>query len=174
MKIYKLNADPDNYKGCFITHTKLSDNDLDKISTGEPLNFCDGSISFRFADKEGLKYGDAFNCWDFCGFLINDRTREIFSKNEKINAQFIKFEDNINLLNNLQLVDALDAEKTEFEYFETDIVGVNKYVFKEMDFPPLFQLTLPNGYAEIFYFVTDEFIKLVNENNIKGFLFKEM
>ena len=31
MKIYKLNADPDNYKGCFIKHTKLSDNDLEKI-----------------------------------------------------------------------------------------------------------------------------------------------
>lgn len=174
MKIYKLNLDVDNYKGCYIDNTNISKDDLDKISTGEPLDFNNGCISFSFDDNKHLKSGDVFNCWDFIGILINDRAREILSKNEKINAQFIKFQDDINLFNNLQIVDALDAEKTEFEYFEGDIIGVEKYVFKKMDFPPLFQLKLPDGYVEIFYFVTDEFINFVNENNIKGFLFEEM
>lgn len=174
MKIYKLNLDVDNYKGCYIDNTNISKDDLDKISTSEPLDFNNGYISFSFDDNKHLKSGDVFNCWDFVGILINDRAREILSKNEKINAQFIKFQDDINLFNNLQIVDALDAEKTEFEYFEGDIIGVEKYVFKKMDFPPLFQVKLPNGYVEIFYFVTDEFINFVNENNIKGFLFEEM
>ncbi len=174
MKVYKLDLDVDNYRSYFIDETGLTDDDLLNFSTSEPLDFSDGCISFRLDDKKYKKIGDVFNCWDFIGILINDRARELFSKNEKINAQFIKFQDDINLFNNLQIVDALDAEKSEFKYFEDEIMGVKKYVFKQMDFPPLFQLTLPNGYAEIFYFVTDEFINLVNENNIKGFLFKEM
>lgn len=174
MKIYLLEKDVDNFRSCFIKETKLSEDDLDNFSSGEPLDFNEGCITFRLDEEKGLKTGDVFTCWDFVGFLINERTSELFSKNEKINAQFVKFQDDIILFNNLEIVDALDEEKTEYEYFEGDIIDVEKYVFKKMEYPPLFQLKLPNGYVPLYYFVTDEFIKIVNDNNLKGFLFKEV
>ena len=86
----------------------------------------------------------------------------------------LKLQENFILINNLFVIDCLDNEKTEYEYFEKDIIGVEKYSFKQLDYPPLFQITLPNGYVELFYFVTDEFIKIINDNNIKGFLFEEV
>ena len=86
----------------------------------------------------------------------------------------LKLQENFILINNLFVIDCLDNEKTEYEYFEKDIIGVEKYSFKRLDYPPLFQITLPNGYVELFYFVTDEFIKIINDNNIKGFLFEEV
>ena len=86
----------------------------------------------------------------------------------------LKLQENFILINNLFVIDCLDNEKTEYEYFEKDIIGVEKYSFKQLDYPPLFQITLPNGYVEFFYFVTDEFIKIINDNDIKGFLFEEV
>ena len=86
----------------------------------------------------------------------------------------LKLQENFILINNLFVIDCLDNEKTEYEYFEKDIIGVEKYSFKRLDYPPLFQITLPNGYVELFYFVTDEFIKIINDNDIKGFLFEEV
>ena len=86
----------------------------------------------------------------------------------------LKLQENFILINNLFVIDCLDNEKTEYEYFEKDIIGVEKYSFKQLDYPPLFQITLPNGYVELFYFVTDEFIKIINDNDIKGFLFEEV
>ena len=86
----------------------------------------------------------------------------------------LKLQENFILINNLFVIDCLDNEKTEYEYFEKDIIGVEKYSFKQLDYPPLFQITLPNGYVELFYFVTDEFIKIINDNNINGFLFEEV
>lgn len=102
MKIYLLEKDVDNFRSCFIKETKLSEDDLDNFSSGEPLDFNEDCITFRLDEKKCLKTGDVFTCWDFVGFLINERTSELFSKNEKINAQFVKFQDDIILFNNLK------------------------------------------------------------------------
>ena len=62
----------------------------------------------------------------------------------------LKLQENFILINNLFVIDCLDNEKTEYEYFEKDIIGVEKYSFKRLDYPPLFQITLANGYVELF------------------------
>ena len=51
---------------------------------------------------------------------------------------------------------------------------MEEYSFKQLAYPPLFQITLPDGYVELDYFVTDEFIKFINDNNIKGFKFEQV
>ena len=94
--------------------------------------------------------------------------------NNKIQAQYIKFQKDFILLNNTLVIDGLNSAKTKYEYFENDIIGVEEYSFKQLDYPPLFQISLPNGYIPIFYFVTDEFIDIVNRNNIKGFKFEKI
>ena len=174
MKIYKLDIDVDNYETCFVEESKLQKSDLRNIKHGKRSNLRNDSISFKYANDDGKAMGDVIYCWDFKGLLINNKLYEILSCNNKFDIEFIKFQDDFILLNNLLVIDALDNEKTEFEYFEDDIAGVENYAFKELDYPPLFQITLPDGYVELDYFVTDEFIQFVNDNNIKGFLFKEV
>ena len=174
MRIYKLKLDVNNYKTCFIEETNVSKDYFDNICTAIPLDFEYGIVRFIYSDKDDKKRGDVLNCWDFCGYLINDKLCNLLSSKSTIKAQYIKLQENFILLNNLKILDCLDNEKTEYEYFEKDIIGVEKYSFKRLDYPPLFQITLPNGYVELFYFVTDEFIKIINDNNIKGFLFEEV
>ena len=74
----------------------------------------------------------------------------------------------------LAIVDALDANETEFEVLQDIIVGVKKYMFINQQYPFMFQIKLPTGFVLRNYYVTDEFINFVNENNLKGFLFKEV
>ena len=94
--------------------------------------------------------------------------------NPKLKIQYIKFQDDFNLINNLLVIDALDTEKTKFEYFENEIISIDKISLKKMDFPPLFQITFPDGLVELDYFVTNEFIEYIKQNNIKGFKFEEV
>ena len=42
-----------------------------------------------------------------------------------------------------------------------------------LDFPPLFQTSRFDGIVDMKYFVTDEFLNIVNENQLKGFKFIE-
>lgn len=174
MKIYQLNLDVNNYLGCFVEETTLTKKDFREINRARELSFNDGCITLKYADDDELKLGDVLRCWDFIGFIINDRAYKLFSNNPKLKAQYIKFQDDFILLNNLLVIDALDNEKTEFEYFEDDIIGVEKYAFNQLDYPPLFQTSRLDGLVDMDYFVTDEFINFVNDNNIKGFLFKEV
>lgn len=174
MRIYKLKLDVNNYKTCFIEETKIQKADFKGINHGKRLNFKNDSMSFKYANDKNSELGDVFRCWDFRGLLVNNKFSEVLSSNNKFDIEFIKLQENFILLNNLKILDCLDNEKTKYEYFEKDIIGVEKYSFKQLDYPPLFQITLPNGYVELFYFVTDEFIKIINDNNIKGFLFEEV
>lgn len=92
----------------------------------------------------------------------------------KIKAQYIHINDDFILFNNLIVLDKLDKSKTDFKYFENDILGVNKYCFEDFDYPPVFQVTLPNGLIVRNYFVTEEFVKIIEDNNLNGFLFEEI
>lgn len=102
MKIYKLNLDVDNYESCFINETNLTKRDFKEINRGRKLTFKEGCITFNYANNEGLKIGDVIRCWDFRGLLINNRTYNIFNKNEKFEIQYIRFQDDFILLNNLK------------------------------------------------------------------------
>ncbi len=83
-------------------------------------------------------------------------------------------EGNYSLLNVANLVDALDTEQSEIDYFPNldQISRIKRYVF----FPDLVrdqwifkipQLPRPT-------FVTDRFVDLVNQNHLTGFDFVEV
>ena len=86
----------------------------------------------------------------------------IGSKNIELSVEFIENDDIVHSYTKYMLPPTYD------------IIGVEEYSFKQLDYPPLFQISLPNGYIPIFYFVTDEFIDIVNRNNIKGFKFEKI
>lgn len=174
MKIYLLEKDVDNFRSCFIKETSLDKKELRAFNKGERLSIDDNSISFYFDTERDYPIGNVFHCWDMKGFLVDEAFYDVFSKMPDTNAQFIKFQEGFFLLNNLAIVDALDANKTEFEVLQDIIVGVKKYMFLNQQYPFMFQIKLPTGFVLRNYYVTDEFINFVNDNNLKGFLFKEV
>ena len=98
---------------------------------------------------------------------------EVLSDISQLNIRFVPLNDDFVLLNNLTVLDCLDRKKTKYKYFENDILGVEQYYFKENNYPPLFQVKLQNQLIIRDYFVTDEFLNIVNENQLKGFKFVE-
>ena len=126
MRIYKLNLDVDNYENCFIEETNISEDIFDTLCTATPLSFGNETVHFRYSGKDDKKIGDVLNCWDFCGYLINDKFCNLLATNNKIQAQYIKFQKDFILLNNTLVIDGLNSAKTKYEYFENDIIGVDK------------------------------------------------
>lgn len=174
MKIYLLDKDVDNFRSCFIKDTSLEKKELRAFNTGRPLSINDNTIDFSFDKERDSLIGNVFHCWDMKGFLVDEIFYNLFSKINNSNIQFIKFQDNFYLFNNLNVISALDMNKTEFEILQGIIVGIKKHIFLNQQYPFLFQIKLPTGFVIRNYFVTDEFIKIINDNNIKGFLFEEV
>ncbi len=174
MRIYLLDKDVDNYRSCFIKDTSLDKKQLRGFNKGEVINLDDNTIDFCFDQEHDCPIGNVFHCWDMKGFLVDDYFYNLFSKMNNSNIQFINFSNNFYLFNNLNVVNALDKTKTEFEIIQDIIVGVKKHVFLNQQYPFIFQINLPTGFVIRDYYVTDEFKKFIIDNNIKGFLFKEI
>ena len=76
-----------------------------------PLSFGNETVHFRYSGKDDKKIGDVLNCWDFCGYLINDKFCNLLATNNKIQAQYIKFQKDFILLNNTLVIDGLNSAK---------------------------------------------------------------
>lgn len=174
MKIYLLDKDVDNYRSCFIKNTSLDKKQLRSFNKGETITINDSAIEFYFDQERDYPIGNVFHCWDMNGFLIDEYFYKLFSKMNNSNIQFIKFQKNFYLFNNLNVISGLDINKTEFEIIQDIIVGVKRPVFLNQKYPSIFQIKLSSGFVIRDYYVTDEFKKFVIDNNIKGFLFKEV
>ena len=78
-------------------------------------------------------------------------------------------------INNLELIDALDQSKTEYKYFEGELMDIAKHAFKSnKNYPLLFQIKWPRGIYRNQLYVSEEFINIINENNIQGFDFQQI
>ena len=174
MKIYELDIDVDNFRTCFIKETSLGKKELRSLNKGVPVSLGDNTINFVFDKECNNPIGNVYLCWDMRAFLVDKVFYDLFSKIEDSNIQFIELQDNFYLFNNLTVIDALDVEKTEFKTFEDIIIGVEKPAFLKQQYPFLFQVIEPTGFVVRDYYVTDEFKKIIEDNNIKGFLFKEL
>ena len=129
MKIYLLDKDVDNFRSCFIKDTSLEEKELRAFNTGRPLSINDNTIDFSFDKERDSLIGNVFHCWDMKGFLVDEIFYNLFSKINNSNIQFIKFQDNFYLFNNLNVISALDMNKTEFEILQGIIVGIKKHIF---------------------------------------------
>lgn len=173
MKVFKIWHDVDNYRACFLEDNSIEDLINEKVNNGIRLDEI-GNITFKYDDETNLPIGDICKCWGCSAYIINDKCYKVFESISEINAQYFTVGQNFIILNNLTVLSDLNLEKTEFRYFEDDIIGIKKYSFKKTDLPLLFQIKLPSGIVEMDYFVTEEFIKIVEENDLKGFLFEEV
>lgn len=168
-----MDYDVDNFRTCFNSNDSINNIINLKANKGIEFDFNE-KIDFVY-DKQSLNpIGDVCKCWGCTAFIINEKCFDILENDSRIYAQYIRFNKNFNLLNNLKIISNLDLKKTSFDYFDDDIIGVKKFSFIKDDFPPLFQIKLPNNLVIKDYFVTKDFIKIVEDNNLKGFLFEEI
>ena len=173
MKIYILETDIDNYKGCYIKNEETDRKILRQFNKGIEISI-PSDFQLEYDRDSNNPAGDICECYDCRGFFINKKFMAVLSDISQINIRFVPLNDDFVLLNNLTVLDCLDRKKTKYKYFENDILGVEQYYFKENNYPPLFQVKLQNQLIIRDYFVTDEFIDIVKKNNIKGLKFKEI
>ena len=173
MKIYILETDIDNYKGCYIKNEETDRKILRQFNKGIEISI-PSDFQLEYDRDSNNPAGDICECYDCRGFFINKKCMAVLSDISQINIRFVPLNDDFVLLNNLTVLDCLDRKKTKYKYFENDILGVEQYYFKENNYPPLFQVKLQNQLIIRDYFVTDEFIDIVKKNNIKGLKFKEI
>ena len=79
------------------------------------------------------------------------------------------------VVNVIDIIDCLNYDESELKYFSSSgrVMDVEKYVFKTEKLKNATIFKLPE-FPKSISFVTEEFKKVVEENNIKGFKFKEL
>jgi hypothetical protein len=130
MKIFQLHANADDYN--FFELVNESDWDFESFNGTKLLK---SWKSFKVKCARGKKYpvGD-FSSISSSHFILNNRTIGIFENIFTNNVELLPIEyiEQCYLMNVINIIDALDVEKSEFErYDDGRIMFCTKYVFKE-------------------------------------------
>ncbi|NLL05165.1 MAG: hypothetical protein GX270_05115 [Clostridiaceae bacterium] len=172
MKIYNVGADADEYN--FFELVNEEDWDL-KSFDGTKLAELWKAFNIKCARSKKYPLGDIAYITPVHP-LINSGVVEIFKDifNNKVELLPVLYSEPYYFINVINIIDALDMEKSEFKrYSSGKIMYCTKYVFKEniVGNNSIFK-TPQFPTAEIL--VTEEFVKRVEENDLKGFVFEEL
>lgn len=131
----------------------------------------------KYKDEIDKPIGDVFSV-EVSSFILNERSYKILYPYIKNEVQIFKIKsenDNLYVVNITNIIDCLDYDKSEIKRFPSSgrVMRVIKYVFKIEKLKNATIFKLPEFLKGISY-VTEEFKKVVEENNIKGFKFKEL
>ena len=133
----------------------------------------------KYKDEIDKPIGDVFSV-EISSFILNEKSYKILYPYIKNEVQIFKIKsDNMlfYVVNVTNIIDCLHYEKSELKHFPSSgrIMRVIKYVFKEEKIKDTVIFKLPGiGFVNSHSFVTEEFKKVVEKNNIKGFKFKEL
>ena len=131
----------------------------------------------KYKDEIDKPIGDVFSV-EVSSFILNERSYKILYPYIKNEVQIFKIKsenDNLYVVNITNIIDCLDYDKSKIKRFPSSgrVMRVIKYAFKieKLKNATIFKLPdFPKGIS----YVTEEFKKVVEENNIKGFKFKEL
>lgn len=180
MKIWEIGCDVDNYKGFILennTEIYKMDSILDK---GNKLEQCEPlKLKGLESDRE---IGDNPKFWTYTSILmISEKSKNVINKKFQEYIQFLPMIDGIEnssfyLVNVLNIIDAINYEKSHFKMLSWKyIVDVTKYVFNNnVVGVPIFKITLDGVIKTTTTFVNDEFKKLIEDSNLRGFKFTEV
>lgn len=126
----------------------------------------------KYKDEIDKPIGDVFSV-EVSSFILNEKSYKILYPYIKNEVQIFKIKsenDNLYVVNITNIIDCLDYDKSEIKRFPSSgrVMRVIKYVFKieKLKNTTIFKLPeCPKGIS----YVTEEFKKVVEENNIKGF-----
>ncbi len=131
----------------------------------------------KYKDEIDKPIGDVFSV-EVSSFILNERSYKILYPYIKNEVQIFKIKsenDNLYVVNITNIIDCLDYDKSKIKRFPSSgrVMRVIKYAFKTEKLTNAIIFKLPEFPKSISY-VTEEFKKVVEENNIKGFKFKEL
>lgn len=155
----------DGYKSYMFNGVPVKERNFDKIYPS------------KYKDEIDKPIGDIFSV-EVSSFILNEKSYKILYPYIKNEAQIFKVKcenDNLYVVNIINIIDCLDYDKSEINRFPSSgrVMRVIKYVFKieKLKNATIFKLPeFPKGIS----YVTEEFKNVVEENNIKGFKFKEL
>ena len=131
----------------------------------------------KYKDELDKPIGDVFSITP-SSYIMNEKAYKILYPYLKSHSQIFKINNNgtiFYVINVTDLIDCLDYDNSEIKRFPSSgrIMRVIKYVFKNEKLKNVTIFKLPEFPKAISY-VTEEFKNVVEENNIKGFKFKEL
>lgn len=131
----------------------------------------------KYKDEIDKPIGDVFSV-EISSFILNEKSYKALYLYLKNHSQIFKIKSDNKIfyvVNVIDIIDCLNYDKSELKYFSSSgrVMDVEKYVFKTEKLKNAIIFKLPEFPKSISY-VTEEFKKAVEENNIKGFKFKEL
>lgn len=131
----------------------------------------------KYKDEIDKPIGDVFSV-EISSFILNEKSYKVLYPYLKNHSQVFKIKSDNKIfyvVNVTDIIDCLDYEKSELKCFPSSgrVMRVIKYVFKieKLKNTTIFKLPeFPKGIS----YVTENFKNIVEENNIKGFKFKEL
>lgn len=155
----------DGYKSYMFDGVHVKERNFDKIYPS------------KYKDEIDKPIGDVFSV-EVSSFILNEKSYKILYPYIKNEVQIFKIKsenDKLYVVNITNIIDCLDYDKSEIKRFPSSdrVMRIIKYVFKIEKLKNATIFKLPENPKGISY-VTEEFKKVVEENNIKGFKFKEL
>lgn len=111
-------------------------------------------------------------------YIINEKAYKVLYPYLKEHSQIFQLKNENKIfyvINVTDIIDCLDYEKSEVKYFSSSnrVMDIEKYAFHSEKLKKATIFKIPEFPKGISY-VTEEFKKVVEENNITGFKFKEL
>ncbi|WP_339166461.1 DUF1629 domain-containing protein [Paenibacillus sp. FSL R5-0341] len=178
MKIWKVTAD--NSSMGVTSYSKDQNLEKTTLKTTD-VDFTGESMKHRW--ESGLlltrRKGRTKDIVHFDGLTpcFGQKTKKIIEPLIDGLVEFLPVQNNdtdLYLVNVINVIDALDLEKSDYSTFEGRLMHINEYVFKpEIDYSqhPIFKVTQRPGSFPV---VTDDFRNLILSSNLKGFEFIEL
>lgn len=155
----------DGYKSYMFDAVPIKERTFDKIYPS------------KYKDEIDKPIGDVFSV-EISSFILNEKSYKVLYPYLKNHSQIFKIKSDNKIfyvVNVIDIIDCLNYDKSELKYFSSSgrVMNVEKYVFKTEKLKNATIFKLPEFPKSISY-VTEEFKKAVEENNITGFKFKEL
>ncbi len=155
----------DGYKSYMFDGVPVKERTFDKIYPS------------KYKDEIDKPIGDVFSV-EISSFILNEKSYKVLYPYLKNHSQIFKIKSDNKIfyvVNVIDIIDCLNYDESELKYFSSSgrVMDVEKYVFKTEKLKNATIFKLPEFPKSISY-VTEEFKKAVEENNIKGFKFKEL
>ncbi|WP_238885062.1 imm11 family protein [Clostridium sp. YIM B02551] len=180
MKYYSMNYDMDRYErnGVMAYHGELYGVGQYDVGMGKSITNWDERITFEL--KDGNEMADYI--WNNLGWLIvSNKFKEAIAGAKMAGIQFLPVVINdINgeslkdyyVVNITNLVDAIDMDRSECFKIMDDLYSFISVVLKKNEIEG-FDIFRVMG-NEISEFVSENFVKIIKENKLAGFAFREI
>ena len=180
MKIYELRVDTgkkdDRLQYQLVTKDAKFLNDFEESMDGiEKVK--DKLSDLKITIIKGKNEADFSILWNgTCSYLVNERSKIILEPLAADAVEFVPIGGNLYLMHVLCAADALDTENIVANIYDNMIGYIRKFAFNPEALPDseIFKVICQTRIYSSAIFVTDRLKKMVEENHLTGFNFKEI